>query len=1005
MHWLRRPFSLHRGLRLLRGLLLCCLPLVSRAKVELLDDRNGLTSNIVYAIARDSTGFMWIGTSNGLNVYDGYAFTRFRELGRQQVTGLMYDGRKDALWVIAESGLYVLEGRQRSLRPVRLNGRQIGRPVREITRMADGRVYVLLGNGDILSVDEHFQASLFVHTKAYLPKDHPTDVRNMTVLSDSLILFSVNDGYGSDPLWLLHTGTKRIESVPWKEKRAMLPLTVKKYGDTLVITTVGKGVLLMNVHTGSRYDIPVLREINVSRSADMGMLYGQTLYAGFINGRLYQVDLRRPTAEDISREIPLLSESYNQHHCIFRDQEGITWVGTNKGIFKISSRERPFRNILYSDTPLSIRGMTEDRSGDLYIGTYRGLYHFDRKKKTWSVYRQFDDSIPSSRNIIPYGILNDEDSGYVYIASESGFFYRFNKRSRKMERSFYDMRRDNYMLFGYCVYMDDDGLIWIGSNRGLFTFDRRSGVLQPYLRDASRTGRFSVRHIAGSREKNVLWIATTEGVFKLDKNRGMVLHLHASSAPALSKSNVHFVSEDQSGRLWIGTNGGGVNIISPDMRRVTYLNQEQDGLANDIVYSLLWADTGHVWISTFNGLSNYDLHTGVFTNYSTADGLGANEFNQGSYMKDSRGNLYFGSLNGICWFHPDSIQSYERPFSLFVSASSVQGSMPAGNGDTITIYPSDFSFIIRFGISDYHAPLYNRYLYRIRGLGGEWMPIYGRPELKIPDLAPGRYVLEVKGMNAYGRPAQNMLVFHLLSRQYFYKTWWFYLLLFLLAGSLIWLFFRIRLRNVRNMQQLRVQIASDLHDEVGGLLTRIVLFSDSLSEGDEPEYRRKAKLEKIAGLGRDATMSMNDILWTIDARNDFSGSLADRMREYAEQMLTPANIILRFDSSGADPRHNIPTEVRQNLYMIFKEALNNIVKHSSASEVRIVYRHDRHHFFLSVTNDGNEPAEHRKASGQGLRNMQMRADKIGAHIQYSRQADHFMLVVEKNDHDPHEYAG
>ncbi len=976
---------------------LCIMPLAGSAKVELIDDRNGLTSNICYDIIKDNTGFMWVATSNGLNVYDGYTFTRFRELGSWQISRLMYDKKKDMIWVATERGLYVLPGPLRTPVPVTLNGKPAGQQVRSMVQTKAGKVYILLGNSDILSVDDSFQAEVFIHTKDYLHKEPVPSVHNLTVFSDSLLLFMVHDGHGHDPLYLLHTGTKRIESIPWKDKKPMLPITVRKYGDTLVAAIPLKGVLLLDAHTGRPHNIPVLEHINESGTADMGALSGQMLYAGFRNGRLYQVDLVRGSIEELGKNVPSLSESYNQHHCIFGDERGIVWIGTNKGIFKITNEQPLFKHMLTDMLPLSIRGMAEDAAGDLYIGTYKGLYHFHRKQDKWSVYAKLEtETVPDkAKNVLPYGLLNDEDSGYVYIASESGFFYRFNKRSQKIEHSFYDRRFVDYMLFGYCVFMDDDGLIWIGSSRGLFLYDRKAGVIQRYDKDTLWTGGLSVRHIAGGREKDVLWLATGEGVFKIDKHKGVRLHLSSLSVPALSKSNVHFVSEDHLGRLWIGTNGGGINIVSPGMNHVTYLNQEQHGLANDIVYSMLWPDASQMWISTFNGLSHYDLHTGIFTNYATSDGLASGEFNQGSYMKDSRGRLYFGSLKGICYFHPDSVRSHAPSFSLFVSASTVPGRRLTGAGDTIRIYPSDFSFVIQFGISDYRAPSYNRFLYRIRGLSDEWIPIYGAPQLKIPDLSPGHYTLEIKGMNAYGRPANNMLMFHLDSRQYFYKTWWFYLLLLLLSGGLIWLFFWIRIRNIRRMQQLRVQLASDLHDEVGGLLTRIVLFSDSLSESSEPEDQRKAKLEKIAGLGRDATMSMNDILWAIDARNDFSGNLAGRMREYAEQMLTPAHIMIRFDTSGTDHKHTIPTEVRQNLYMIFKEALNNIVKHSSASGVSIVYRHEGNYFFLSITNDGNTLKDLPESSGQGIRNMQMRAKKIGAEIRYTYGADSFMLEIEK----------
>jgi ligand-binding sensor domain-containing protein len=993
MHWFVRPFLSYP----IVGILLACWPLITQARVELLDDRNGLTSNIVHDIIKDKSGFMWMATSNGLNVYDGYTFIRFRELGSQQVRRLMYDNKTDVIWVAVEGGLYVLPGASRKPVPVMADGKPMAAQVRSIVQTNAGEVYVLLGNGDVLSVDDSFRATVFIHAKDHLPKKRESDLFNLTVFSDSVLLFVNHDGYGLQPLYQLHTGTRRIRPIPWRDKKPMLPLSVRKYGDTLVVVLPQKGVVLMNAHTGTPYSIPALERMNDSGTPDLGALCGGMLYTGFKNGRLYQVDLEKGLVEDLAGNIPSFSGTYNQHHCIFRDEQGIVWIGTNRGIFKIVNEIPLFRYLLMDGAPLSIRGMTEDAAGDIFIGSYKGLYRYDHKQPNWSVYSELEtETMPDkARKILPYAVLNDEDSGYVYIASESGFFYRFDKRTRRVEHSFYDRSFVDYVLFGYCLYMDDEGTIWIGSNRGLFFYDRRSGIVQHYNKDTSRIGQVSVRHIAGGKERGVLWLATGQGVFKIDKNKGVRQHLSSKSVPALSTNNVHFVEEDHRGNLWIGTNGGGINILAPDMNHIATLNQEQNGLANDIVYSIVWPDTNNAWISTFNGLSNYDLRTGSLVNYNVSDGLVSGEFNQGSFMKDRLGRLYFGSVNGVCYFHPDSIQMHVPDFTLFVSTSTVPGRKLTGNSDTILMYPSDFSFVIQFGISDYRAPSYNRFLYRIRGLTDEWQPIYGVPQLKIPELAPGHYTLEVKGINSYGRPAGNMLTFHLDSRQHFYKTWWFYLLLSLIFGGLLCLFFWIRIRSIRRMQQLRVQLASDLHDEVGGLLTRIVLFSDRLSEGDEPEAERRDTLEKIAELGRDATMSMNDILWAIDARNDFSGNLASRMREYTEQMLLPAHIVIRFDTSGTDHRHTIPTEVRQNLYLIFKEALNNIMKHSSATEVHIVYRHEGSHFYLSITNDGNTLKQVSKLTGQGVRNMQMRAKRIGAEIIYTSEGATYTLTVER----------
>jgi two-component sensor histidine kinase len=318
---------------------------------------------------------------------------------------------------------------------------------------------------------------------------------------------------------------------------------------------------------------------------------------------------------------------------------------------------------------------------------------------------------------------------------------------------------------------------------------------------------------------------------------------------------------------------------------------------------------------------------------------------------------------------------------------------PVDTATAIEMNPLDHSLTFDLALTDYHNPEAKIFQYRIKGLFDEWVTLNSLHTLKLYRLAPGKYTLEIKATDSRGAPAVNTLEYHIQVDQLFYRTAWFYLLLFVLASGLLWAFFYLRLQNVKRVQKIREQLAADLHDEVGSLLTRITMTSDNLQYSRNTEPERASKLQKIASLSRTAASSMSDILWAIDARNDYTGNLADRMREHAEEMLSPRDVHPEFDFV-VNQRMSISSELRQQLYLLYKEAINNIVKHSEATDVRISYHHNEQGLRLSIINNGVVEKERTSSKGQGLRNIQMRAKRIHATALIKAEGDRFTVVVE-----------
>jgi nitrate/nitrite-specific signal transduction histidine kinase len=301
---------------------------------------------------------------------------------------------------------------------------------------------------------------------------------------------------------------------------------------------------------------------------------------------------------------------------------------------------------------------------------------------------------------------------------------------------------------------------------------------------------------------------------------------------------------------------------------------------------------------------------------------------------------------------------------------------------------------LHFACSDYSDPLRNSYSYRIKELEDNWISLEDRHTLNVGGIPYGSYTLEVKAINSRGASSENILLFHIVVTQPFYKTWWFFALILTGIAIIFYAAYLLKYQSFKNILYLRMKIASNLHDEVGSLLTRITMFSDNLRYSKNNEEQRNTKLEKIAALSRDAVTSMSDVLWAIDSRNDFAGNLLDRMREHTEEMLFPLGIDVNFVLSGTDLKQPISSDMRGEIYLIFKEAINNIAKHSEATKVDILYQVNDKSFLLNITNNGAKEDISELSTGQGLSNMKMRAAKTGAKIQVKKEGETFSVEIK-----------
>jgi signal transduction histidine kinase/ligand-binding sensor domain-containing protein len=949
----------------------------SYAGVQEITLDSGLPNKCINSICKDNRGLMWVGTPAGLFVYDGYQFMPLHfnnALGQVSITKLLYVPQDDLLWAATENGLYKIHCRNFKAEYIRSAQRWSESSVTDMVMNKEGRIFASYKTGEIIQV-ERGNAIAFL-TK--IPSANPQYIYPVSLkYRDSALRIG---SYQSPLAYSYSFITKKIiETSP-----DPLPVPgIEVKGNKVSVCLEGSRKV-WDMATDSKLPAFLNSLKGLDNISTIDFISGDEAWIICRPCKVYRVNFKLMTFDTASSA----AFSGRLAKSTFTDANGIAWIGTNKGLLKITPDRGYFERQLFTTPEISVRSFAFDESGNKYAGTYAGLFKWSYGEHSWVKKADF---IPFSMISVP--------GKYVYFLEDRFRLWRMDKASGKIETDFYttSAQVQAKVFRGAYLAAGNIGKLLIGTNSGLAMYDPVSNSLSELNFKNFNDRNIEVRFIKVV--SNRILLGTNSGFYEINTTNGHVFH-SGTAGLKLSSEMINGLDIDEKGNVWLCSENGGVNIINNERSAVTVINA-QSGLCNNTVYNLVF-NHGYAWISTFNGLSSYNLKTGKFYNfYSNTDGLTDNEFNRNAFAKDSlTGEIYFGTINGINVFNPEQLKQKSEQSLLFAATiskwdnglKSYTNLDPSDSTIPLVMGATDHSLMISLALSDYTNREKAVFSYRIKGFLDNWINLNNQNIIQLNGLPPGEYTVEVRALDGHGMIAANELNYKIKVLQHFYKSVWFYLLILLAVCLILYFLFLQKLRNMEEINNIKQQIASDLHDEVGSFLTRITMSSDNLIYTDNTEQEKSVKLSKISALGRSAASSMNDILWAIDTRNNFSGNLSDRMREHAEEMLLPLSIDLAFDFQLAQKR-NISASTKQELYLIFKEAINNIAKHSKATKVLIRFQHNRSRLLLHISNNGYRTDAKGGHSGYGLKNIKMRAERIGAAATVSNEDEWFHVTI------------
>ncbi len=995
--------------------------LAQRMEMEfrVLSLNEGLSQSVVNAIARDNQGYMWFATQNGLNRYDGYEFKVYRHdfadstsLPDNFIWRLLHS-RKGELWIgTFKGGL----------------GRYNPASDNFSSYQNDPGNSASLSNNNVTAVYEDPRGVLWVGTwfgglNRFDPSDsgaaHFTHFRHRpgdpNSLSDDRISAVIENARGD--LWVgTWNGLNKLDprtghvtqylhgnGDPHSLSSNMIwSMCEDKAGD-LWIATWGGGLSRYNQSTNSFTNYKHEPQKETSLSGDLlRCVYVDrkgTLWVGTYDAGLNRFDRERETFVRYGND-PNNPRSLpeNEVQSIFEDTTGVLWLGTGKGIGAYDRKKEKFRTYRHLAgkpeglTHQRIQSLLVDRSGGLWVGTIGGgLNYLSRGSETFVHYRHKPED-PRSISSDVIMCVFEQSTGDIWAGSRDGGLDRLDRRTGGWSHLRND-QGDPHSLSSNAVetiYETRDGSLWIGTNGGgLERFDQQQQKFLHFRFDTADTTSLSGNAVWSLLEdsRGSLWVGTWgAGLNRLDKGRNTFIRYqhrpddHAS----IGGSSIQCAGEDQQGILWFGTSDGlsRYDYATDLFRRYT----EKDGLPNNSVNGILVDRTNDIWLSTDRGLSRFNPRKGTFKNFYASDGLQADEFNQGAFAKGLDGTLYFGGLSGINAFDPDSIRDnlFVPPivitrFKVFEELRSFNQSRT--NRIILSYEESFFSF--EYAALDFTAPEKNQYAYKLDGLDKDWVYVGTRRYASYTHVDPGDYAFHVKGTNSDGVWNEQGTMVYVTIFPPYWKTWWFRALVVAALAGILFAFFRYRINKLLEIERTRNRIARDLHDEVSATLSGINYFAQAISsdKGNAVTPGSKNFLALIHESATEVQDSMSDIIWSINPENDDWERMLAKFRRYASDMFDSKGIRYVIEIPATVPSVALRMEHRRHLWLIYKEMVTNVARHSSCSEASItIAMQQSKSLRLIVADNGKGFDPDRATERNGNKNIHSRASAMGASI-------------------------
>ena len=783
---------------------------------QLLTTDQGLSNNSITYIYKDSRGFIWIGTTDGLNRYDGNSFIVYRHnpLNQNSISdnfiSSIIEDYEGNIWIGTQGG-----GLNR-YDPYEEKFMALYHDPDNVNSLPSNYIF----HHGSLFVDE--DSVLWIGTDNGLCsfdltinkfKRHPISDYDSDDFKDIKVIFRDSRNF----LWLgTNSGLIKYSPESGKTRIYIHNSTDRNSLSNNIITSISENNNLYQLWVGTEYGLNIFdvnsetfsqyystdsRKNTVSDNSITSITKDENgcMWIGTKSGGLNKYNMDNHSFSYFQHNLSSTENiSDNFIECVYYDNKGLLWLGTiNAGLNVLDINKKQFelmRNNPASTNSLSyntIRSIYEDKEGILWIGTYGGgLNRYDGKKFIHFLH-QSDEMNSLSHNIVTSFFEDENDM--LWIGTWGGGLNFLDKKTLKIRHSSLKLNE-----FINDITRDNNGIIWIGSNKGVYLYDPdKNEIIKSSINDHLTS--LSINKIIQDRN-GTIWIATWNGLncITLKENSYEVVKSEhykkdLTNKIRLSENRIITLYEGQGNVIWVGTYGGGVNKLSiknndaQDNLEVEYYTTEH-GLPGNIVYGILEDERKNLWISTNNGLSKFGLQDERFHNFDVNDGLQGNQFYWNAYMKSHSGKMYFGGINGLNIFNPDSIYIKDTYPKVNITNLLLFNKMvPVGERDEgkqvlsksitytkkIELARKDYAFTLEFAALTYKSQSKIKYAYKLEGFDNNWIQTNAKKRFATySHIRPGNYTFKVKSTNADGEWNDDYTSLDIRILPAIYETIW-----------------------------------------------------------------------------------------------------------------------------------------------------------------------------------------------------------------------------------------
>lgn len=1001
---------------------------------------DGLPQNTINCISQDEKGFFWIGTSGGLARFDGHEFVKFTQ---QQglPSNIIFDFLKSDdgnFWLATKNGLVkfnpegtiynhvvTIEDSAALTEPPMFTTYNLPNPKRnrftKLLQSSDGKIWVgteiglfrlaknaneyrfeeidikLPPNSDkqIYEIYEDKKGAVWVGTEQTLTRISPANRVTYYQSEIPSAVFDVVLEDGQNRIWV---GTNHQGLFQFTVDENETPQLVRQFA------------------TGHDSEIEWIDTISESGDGK--------LWIGGTNG-LYEFQSADNKLFRYTRSSGL---DFNRFQLSFKDRRGNLWLGTqSNGVYRLS-----FDGLVSfeAETNISfIKSIGFDKDNNVLLTGFLMNTALDKEGAKvqreisgkvsppieWHLGRLNENGffwlIPNfPRPITEYGWGGNQLSlqtrnGEWWVVTAEGLFrfpaVEFENLKTTVPIAVYDEKTGLDSGNILHVFEDSPGNIWIATGgdggSGLFKWEKATGT----LRDMSATEGFSVMikkeaimkewitSIAEDRRGNVWFSLLRQGFARL-RNGKIDFWGNEQNVPPGGVASLFF---DRENRLWAATRENGIlRIDNPEAENPAIVNYTNaNGLSSNRTLSIAQDKQGFIYIGTDRDVNLLNPQTERFRQLKLSKSLSQREFR--SAICDKTGTLWFGTTEGLVKYTP-SPDEFAAPPEILITGASIEG-IPqkiSAVGTTAlnlpTLAPEQNQVRIDFvSLSDFDdEDIF--YQYKLDD-DGDWSKPNKEKFVNFANLSAGNYQILIRAVTSGGDVGENPAIISFKILSPIYLRWWFIALLFLLIGAIVYTFYRARIQKLLEIERARTLIATDLHDDIGSNLSKISVLSEVVRMQLANEGNSDNKLlGSIAEISRESVSSMRDIIWAINPKRDSALEIIRKMREYAEELFVPKGITVKFAEPDKGAKIKLPMDVRRDLYLIFKEAVNNIAKHSNCTAVKIDFNIHHQEIILQIEDNGRGFDLNEPKNGNGLPNMQNRVEKLRGYFQIESEPNH-----------------